>query len=610
MKVSSKLDRISKSDPQPFILPGDGSKAPILSYDVPEAISYPGRALIGLRLADDIPEKNPYFRPEYYQTALYLNRRAYPSRDEIARALQTGFFPPAKFPNLLTRTNALAITAPAQVRLQHAIFGPVGVPSPIGGTVGVFPPIIPPAGGNETLAAVGLPLPVRSLLARIEPDVVADRMGAGQRLHIYRNLFGSFAYNFVREPTAARPRLYLVEIYRLSSYLGDYGAGRTIKTFSLLPGESTKITVKSYTRSTTDYSSASSILDSYTEESANSFEKDVHDEESDKRNEQESDEYHIDGELEGGFNIGIASADLKVQAGYKGASNSAREQLTNRVRNATQKHSSEASAKRDVQVNTNYEATTETGYEQTIERQIENINVGRTLNFVFRQMNQEFITIFHLVDVRIGFFNGFGESKIEVPVHELDSLLDEVMVPDAAKKKAVRGAIVTELQNIFDYQDNPQSIIEERNVAGDAGQPPLSYLRVRKDFTMTYKRHPDDPGIQVPGIILDARTYVMRTDGVIVEALLGQGNALDPYSLGLQIEAVRQKKLENDQAELDGSREKLGQKIVADRDADEGKVYREVFYPPCCPPIYTTSWPPPSQAGEQSDKSQVGRVPA
>ncbi|MBK8474245.1 MAG: hypothetical protein IPL33_19900 [Sphingobacteriales bacterium] len=35
----------------------------------------------------------------------------------------------------------------------------------------------------------------------------------------------------------ARPTLFIVEEYRVASFLGDYGAGKTLNTFSLLPGE-------------------------------------------------------------------------------------------------------------------------------------------------------------------------------------------------------------------------------------------------------------------------------------------------------------------------------------------------------------------------------------
>ena len=64
-------------------------------------------------------------------------------------------------------------------------------------------------------------------------------------------------------------------------------------------------------------------------------------------------------------------------------------------------------------------------------RQLENINLSRTLNFVFRQMNQAFISFVHLTDVRIGYFDGRRESRIEVPVSALDSLLDRVVKPAA-----------------------------------------------------------------------------------------------------------------------------------------------------------------------------------
>ena len=69
----------------------------------------------------------------------------------------------------------------------------------------------------------------------------------------------------------------------------------------------------------------------------------------------------------------------------------AREEFAKNISSALQKHVSKASAKREVQVNTSYEVRTQAGEETSVEREIANINVGATLNFVFRQMNQEFI---------------------------------------------------------------------------------------------------------------------------------------------------------------------------------------------------------------------------
>ena len=65
---------------------------------------------------------------------------------------------------------------------------------------------------------------------------------------------------------------------RLSNFLGDYGAGRTVKTFSLLPGEKPNQHHDVQERATTP--SASSIFDSFTEDTADEFETSIQSENS------------------------------------------------------------------------------------------------------------------------------------------------------------------------------------------------------------------------------------------------------------------------------------------------------------------------------------------
>ena len=67
----------------------------------------------------------------------------------------------------------------------------------------------------------------------------------------------------------------IIEKYRLTTFLGNYGAGRTLQTFSLLPGEKTKLSFKTYKRTSASAKAASSVLDSYTQESAREFERSV-----------------------------------------------------------------------------------------------------------------------------------------------------------------------------------------------------------------------------------------------------------------------------------------------------------------------------------------------
>jgi hypothetical protein len=42
-------------------------------------------------------------------------------------------------------------------------------------------------------------------------------------------------------------------------------------------------------------------------------------------------------------------------------------------------------------------------------------------------MNQAFISFLHLTDIRVGFFDGHRESRTEVPISALDSLLAKVV---------------------------------------------------------------------------------------------------------------------------------------------------------------------------------------
>jgi hypothetical protein len=541
----------------PMIKLDPGGKATILSYNVPEPTSYSGRNLIELALDAS------YFKPEASQ----VPPRLLPSQidlgtlvDRVAQALASGYYDPQLFPNIRIRNNALAIRAVDRVS-QTAGAALVGAA---------------PGMGNSTLTAVGQPLPVRNLMARIDPQVVAQRMMAGERLNIFRNLHGTYDYNFIPEPVKARPRIMLVETYRLSSFSSSYGAGRVIKTFSLLPGEKTHISVKTYTKTETEASQSSSIFDSFSEESSNEFESAVQNEQTDKRAQAESFEYHAEADAHASWGFGSAN----ISGGVKGGSNASREQFSRNVSNAARRHAEAASAKRDININTSYESKVSTGEETSIEREIQNVNVGRTLNFIFRQMNQEYISLLHLVDVSVAFFNGYAESRMEVPLYDLDSLLNTIIVN--AKTAEVRQLIVNELATIFDYDDSVQSFVEERQLIGANNKPSAdhSYLRVRKDLTSTYKDDVTGAAFSVPGIILAANKVVLRTEGVIVETLLGQGDGLDDYSHGLQDETVRERQLTNDERDAEVKLDLLRQKVISSKDSAEAALFPQVFPQP------------------------------
>jgi hypothetical protein len=522
---------------EPLIRLEPGGKASVLRYDVSEPTSYPGRNFIELDLLEDNEQPEDVFLPKAFEKPGPKERPPLRDLDRAATipavmaAMRSGFSDPSIFPN---------------VRLTGTVLRLTESPNP--------------------RPALTSSAPLSTELASLDPESVADALQAGKRLNIYKSLFGSLTYCYIDEPKKVDPGIYLVESYRLSSFLGDYGAGRILETLSLLPGEKTTLSLKTFRKTQTQAKQASSILDSFTEESAQEFERSIQEEQSDKQQYAKTFEYHAEAEASASW--GWGSAD--VSGGVKGSTNSSREEFAKNVSSSTSKHAARASAKRDVTVNTSYEVTEETGEETSIIREIENINLSRTLNFIFRQMNQEFFTLLHLVDVRVAFFNGFAESRREVALPQLDSLLEEYVVE--GKRQRFRDAVTDALSSIFDFQGNVVTdLVRTRTVGAD------QYMAVDTDKESTFKD--GDREITVPGIIVSANQSVMRTEGVIVEAMLGQADALDDYAKRLQELEVRRRDAEVGRERALAERDALLNTVVNDGDADRAKLLEDLTCP-------------------------------
>jgi hypothetical protein len=98
-----------------------------------------------------------------------------------------------------------------------------------------------------------------------------------------------------------------------------------------------------------------------------------------------------------------------------------------------------------------------------------------------------------------------------------------------------------------------------------------AYLRVVRNLHTVFKDPYSPFQVQVPGIVLAYDHIVQRTDGVFVEAILGQGDALDPYSHGLQDAAIAAKNAPIAQAALAST-------LVTGHDTPGADIYRKVFF--------------------------------
>jgi hypothetical protein len=95
---------------------------------------------------------------------------------------------------------------------------------------------------------------------------IAQKIADGFRPVLYKNNYGLVRLRYEPKPIL-KPRILLALRYKMCSFLGDYGAGRTVQTFSLFPSEKTTITVRTYQKNEEVKKKSEHVLDSYSESS-------------------------------------------------------------------------------------------------------------------------------------------------------------------------------------------------------------------------------------------------------------------------------------------------------------------------------------------------------
>jgi hypothetical protein len=422
---------------------------------------------------------------------------------------------------------------------------------------------------------------------------------------ITTNLAGHNVIAFRPKPDTSKPlvpEITVIEHYRVNTYLGRYGAGETVKTFSLLPGEKTTISVKTYKQTVSNKKDVQNVLDSFSDESASDLET-IAEKESNTHTKNSTTK---EKEVSGGLSLPIPSTPITAtaNASFKSTVNSEREESVKTLNRALSKQTQKSVSNRKVEVNTETSITSTESEESSLTRVLENTNKSRTLNFVFRQLNQELVTITYLDDVTFIFTNGYEEKKKVTKIDGLYNMLLEVFT-NSSDALAVFTDIINQLGNVYDYEDatNPKSFLEKyteniydffNHTPGSpwpptVGSPLTSFARFRKDpnLSSSYTPYSGANPITVKGIIKNVTHRVLPTDSVIVDSLLGQGEALDCFNLKLQDATVLESELSNDvtQQKLD---------IINDitDPAEKAALYKKVFTDCCDVPQSGCDCPP------------------
>ena len=164
------------------------------------------------------------------------------------------------------------------------------------------------------------------------------------------------------------------------------------------------------------------------------------------------------------------------------------------LNSAVSHHVQTADTQRQVEINTDVTSTEISETETTTTRTLENLNRSRVLNFVFRQLLQEYYTLTYLDGVSLMYSNGYDTSRKTGTLSSMANLLRAVLVDDQAVE-SVRNDIFVHLCNIPDYTGTRVSFIEkvaekQRNCIEPATSrdKPVSYVRKRKELTAELPR--------------------------------------------------------------------------------------------------------------------------
>lgn len=437
-------------------------------------------------------------------------------------------------------------------------------------------------------------IPIKRGLKTIKPQQLERiRVPEGQTLQVSKTMTGRYMVNLAPAPVILiRPRLAVVEKYRLENYLGNYGMGKTISSFYVHPKSKVTLTIRSWTTVKETYEDASSIFDSYTTKASDNFQTTFNSERSKSSEEKESSEYYAEVKAEAGF-LGIGS--VEAEAGTKGSSSSSREEFSKDVRNTVSAHASESSSKREFQHHVTAQLEKDTGEEKTLIREIENLNAGHVLNFIVRELNQEYHSVLVLKDVRLVFTMGPKLFVDEVPLFKIDEFLRKYLREDDALIKTYRDYILKEYSYVKDYEGTTrQSTFEIRKYADDAHlstdmdtavnnyNPDDHYILIKKEkHSIGRKVGGRETGkdIEVEGVPVEVNTVTMKTDGVVCSSLLDPGLALDDYSIKMQIEAHRREKAQTDLAEADIAKHTLARHLIENGPDEAVERFVKIYGP-------------------------------
>ena len=203
-----------------------------------------------------------------------------------------------------------------------------------------------------------------------------------------------------------------------------------------------------------------------------------------------------------------------------------------------QKHIQQSNSQRTIDINTSTSDTARSGEENVTIRELENVNLNNTLNFVFRQLLQEYTTITYLSNLKFVYTNGYPESYTMVDLCNLPNMLLDII--DTTLPETMNNVLCKLLNpycNVMNWEDDFKQFVEKvtipyANCLQLGGNCPTqggeTIYRINKNCIDTYNVAPLD--LEFNGVILSVKKQTLQTSSVYADALLGRGDALDCFN--------------------------------------------------------------------------------
>jgi hypothetical protein len=405
-------------------------------------------------------------------------------------------------------------------------------------------------------------------------NTLVSEFSQRKKAFVSEELSGVIKIDFVTQPNIFHQFHIMLEM-KIASFLGNYGAGKTISTFSLLPGEKTTISIRTYRDSETTKSRTENILDSFGQNSVEQFDKTMKDtvghDSSTNTSSEWGRQWDAGGKAE--VNLGFFSA-----GGGGGVQNQKSESFQSAVNSFSvvfsetmNKHMNETNSQREINVNTTTQETVKEGFEQSVVRVLENPNESRTLNFVFREMLQQYNVVTYLHNIKFAYSDGTPNNTSVVGIRDLKNLVYQVIKSDNptggdTARNLVFNQLVDFVCTIFNYKDEGKKFFVQKTFDRDGcasgGTLEESFWVKNPVKTDAYPQGLIDdtevtpgnelvPGLKIHGVIMDIKSYTLRTPSLVVDSVLGQGNALDCFNSHLQNESVIAAQLENERTRIE-----------------------------------------------------------